>query len=271
MNIFRKSKQYLRKMQSEGLPKILRRRYLWYRDMIRINNRTVGRLVELTGNQIRIGELKFSVNSPGIHTAHKSTLFFGLHEIDERALVARWLPQDLPVVDFGGGLGVVSCMANRRLKQPDRHIVVEANPCLLDLLTTNRDLNRCHFQVVNKVLAYGAEKAEFSLDASFVGSRVGGSSGSTVSVATTSLESILNEAGFEQCSVICDIEAAEIELVAHEIDVLRARVPFLLIELHPSIVGQNAVDRMIDALQTAGYKLQEKSGQNVAVVRGEVG
>jgi len=52
-------------------------------------SRTVGRLVELSGNRIRIGDMKFSVNSPGIDTAHKSTLFFGLHELDERALVER--------------------------------------------------------------------------------------------------------------------------------------------------------------------------------------
>jgi len=91
--------------------------------MIRINNRTVGRLVELSGNRIRIGGLKFSVDSPGIDTAHKSTLFFGLHEIDERALVERWLPKSLPVVEFGGGLGVVSCMANRLLERPVRSVV----------------------------------------------------------------------------------------------------------------------------------------------------
>jgi FkbM family methyltransferase len=267
MQIIRTTNRYIGKLRTEGLGAILRRRYLWYLSMIRINNRTVGRLVELSGNRIRIGALKFSVNSPGIDTAHKSTLFFGLYEIDERALVERWLPKDLPVVEFGGGLGVVACMANRIMDWPDRHVVVEANPYLLDLIATNRNLNRCSFQILNRVLAYGAETAEFSLDSSFVGSRVGGSSGSTVSVPTTSLEGILNEAGYEQCSVVCDIEGAEIQLVEHEIDVIRRKVPFLLIELHPMTVGQDAVDRMIESLQDAGYRVQEKSGQNVVLVR----
>lgn len=267
MQIIRTTNRYIGKLRAEGLGAILRRRYLWYRDMIRINNRTVGRLVELSGNRIRIGGLKFSVNSPGIDTAHKSTLFFGLHEIDERALVERWLPKNLPVVEFGGGLGVVSCMVNRLLERPERHVVVEANPFLLDLLTINRNLNRCSFQILNRVLTYGAEMAEFSLDSSFVSSRVGGSSGSMVSVPTTSLEGILNEAGFEQCSVVCDIEGAEIQLVEHEIDVIRRRAPFLLVELHPKTVGQDAVDRMIASLRDAGYRIQDKSGQNVALVR----
>jgi len=267
MQIIRTANRYIGKLREEGLGAIFRRRYLWYRDMIRINNHTVGRLVELSGNRIRIGDLKFSVNSPGIDTAHKSTLFFGLHELDERALVERWLPKGLPVVEFGGGLGVVSCMANRLLERPDLHVVVEANPHLLDLLTTNRNLNRCSFQILNRVLAYGAESVEFSLEPSFVGSRVGGSSGSMVSVATTSFEGVLNEAGFEQCSVVCDIEGAEVQLVEHEIDMIRRRAPFLLFELHPMTVGQDAVDRMLNSLRDAGYRIQDQSGQNIALVR----
>jgi FkbM family methyltransferase len=207
------------------------------------------------------------VDSPGIETAHKSTLFFGLHELDERALVERWLPKNLPVVEFGGGLGVVSCLPNRLLERPDRHGVVEANPYLLDLLRTNRNLNRCRFRLINRVLAYGADNAEFGLDSSFVGSRVGESNGSMVSVPTPSLDGILNETGFEQCSVICDIEGAEIQLVEHEIEVIRRKAPFLLIEIHPNIVGQNAVDRMLESLRDAGYRLEEKRGQNIALVR----
>src|SRR5262249_40687043 len=159
--------------------------------------------------------------------------FFGLHEIDERALLERWLPKNLPVVEFGGGLGVVSCITNRMLEQPDAHIVVEANPYLLDVLTTNKNLNHCRFQILNNVLSYGAETANFTVDPSFVGSRVGGSIETTITVPTTSLERVLNEARFEQCCVVCDIEGAEIELVEHELDVIRRKVPFLLIELHP--------------------------------------
>ena len=53
------------------------------------------------------------------------------------------------IVEFGGGIGVISCLANRRIGQRDRHIVVEANPHLIPLLEKNRSLNRCAFTVVN--------------------------------------------------------------------------------------------------------------------------
>jgi FkbM family methyltransferase len=267
MQLIRTTNRYIGKLRKEGLTAILRRRYQWYRDMIRVNNRTVGRLVELLGNRIRIGGMWFSVDSPRILTAHKSTLLFGLHEIHERALVKRWLPRELPAVEFGGGLGVVSCITNRLLKQPDRHVVVEANPYLLDLLTTNKNLNRCSFQILNRVLAYWVDLAEISIAPMFVESRVGVPSQTMASVPTTSLESILNEMGFEECSVVCDIEGAEVQLVQHEIDVIRRRVPFLLMELHPAIVGQDALDGLINSFRDAGYRIQDQSGQNVVLVR----
>jgi FkbM family methyltransferase len=259
--------RYIGKLRTEGLGAILRRRYRWYRARISVNNRAIGRLVELSGNRIRIAGLRFSVDAPSISTAHKSTLFFGLHEIDERALLQRWLPKNLPLVEFGGGLGVVSCIANRLLERRDRHIVVEANPYLLDLLTTNKKLNRAGFQILNRALSYGAETATFSIDSSFVGSRVAGPNAAMVSVATTSLEDILNQSGFEQCSVVCDIEGAEIQLVEHELEVIKRRVPFLLIELHPYAVGQERVDRMVESLRDAGYRTRDECGQNIVLVR----
>jgi hypothetical protein len=50
-----KFNRYMSKLRDEGLSAIVMRRYRWYRDTIRINNLTVGQLVELLGNRIRTG------------------------------------------------------------------------------------------------------------------------------------------------------------------------------------------------------------------------
>src|SRR6478672_7510688 len=73
------------------------------------------------------------------------TISKGRHEQPERDLVRRWLPSDAPVVEFGGGMGVVSCL-------------------------TNRNLNDCRFNVVNKALGYGQETITLDVDPDFVGS-----------------------------------------------------------------------------------------------------
>ena len=106
---------YFERLHRDGLATILKRKLDYRWGQFRVDNYTVGRLVELTGNKVWIEGLKFSVNCPDITTRHKSTIFFGLHEIEERALLNRWLPADLPIVEIGGGLGVVSCLANRKL------------------------------------------------------------------------------------------------------------------------------------------------------------
>jgi predicted O-methyltransferase YrrM len=42
------------------------------------------------------------------------------------------------VLELGGCLGVVSCSINTLLRDPSRHVVVEANPKLLAYLYENR-------------------------------------------------------------------------------------------------------------------------------------
>jgi FkbM family methyltransferase len=265
--MFRSAAYYMRRIHQDGLPAILRRRLWWYWSRIRINNRTVGRIVELMGNRIRVEGMVFSVDSPMIETSHKSTLFFGLHEIEERALLDRWIPATLPVVELGGGLGVVACLTNRKLVRREEHIVVEANPGLAVVLERNRDLNGCRFQVVNKALANEAEAVEFSINSSFVSSRIGASSAETVSVPATSLKVIADASRFDQFSLVCDIEGAEGALVEREIATLRQRVRFFLVEIHPRYLGTEGVSRMVHALEGAGFTLRDRSGDNWVFTR----
>ena len=260
-------KRYLDKLRREGIATILARRYHWYRSWLMINNHTVGRLVELTGNRIRIEGLRFSVDCPQVATAHKSTLWFGRHEVEERELLRRFLPAQLPVVELGGGLGVVSCLANRQLASPDRHVVVEAIPPLAALVERNRDLNDCRFRVVNAALAYGSPTVNFTIHNNFVGSRLDGESGTNVCVPSTTLGQIVAEAGFDGFSLICDIEGAEADLVAHELNLIARQAMFVLVEIHPSILGEKGASQVVDSLTHAGFRLAERAGSNWAFVR----
>jgi FkbM family methyltransferase len=260
---------YVTKLRKDGFSAILRRKLVSFWNKLRFNNRRVGGLIELLGNRVPIDGLMFSVDSPLIATGAKSTMFFGLHELDERTLLKRWLPADLPVVEFGAGIGVVSCLTNRRLASPERHVVVELNPRVIPLLERNRKLNRCRFQILNKGLAYGVDTIEMVVPGNFTAGRhqsfVAGSTTSeavtTVSAPSTTLKAIIDASGFDQLAVICDIEGAEIWLVENELDVLRQHVRFLLMELHPNALGEEAASRIIEMLQSAGFRLRDRSGR----------
>jgi FkbM family methyltransferase len=236
----------------------------------RINHywhRALGRAFELLGDRLRIDGMVFSLDAPVINRAHKWSLFTQQHEEHERGLVKRWLPEHLPIIEFGGAIGVVSCSANRKLNNPEQHIVVEANPEIIPLLERNRDLNGCRFQIKNKALAYDAESVRFVLHWNPFGGRLGDHGEKSVSVPSVSLKAILDENGFDQVSVICDIEGAEAMLVDRELDTLRNHVKFFLVEIHPNAIGAEGLSRMLQSLLEAGFILKDQSGRNWAFTR----
>jgi len=56
------------------------------------------------------------------------------------------------VLELGGCLGVLSCTINKRLGDPTKHVVLEANPALIPYLRGNREINRAAFIVTNSVV-----------------------------------------------------------------------------------------------------------------------
>lgn len=216
-----------------------------------LSHRLVGRLVELGGNRVTIENLPLSVDNPLITTRQKGLLDVGLHESGEIALACRYVRTELPVVELGGGIGVVSCVINRRLTRPEDHVVVEANPDLIPTLEVNRRLNGCGFCIRNVALAYGSEEATLGID-SFVTSRIGGV-GRRAQVSTVTLASLVQEAAFERINLIVDVEGAEVDLVEREGSLLASRVAILIVETHPRFVGPERTAGVLAALRALGF------------------
>jgi len=188
--------------------------------------------------------------------------------MDERALIGRWLPSDVPVLEFGGGLGVVSCLVNSKLDDPEKHIVVEPNPSMVAILERNRRINACKFQVVSKAISYGFDHVDLNIDEQFVSSSVKGlSNGKTIKVETTSVTDLLMQAGFESAGIVCDIEGSEAEIIERELPTLGDRIRFFMTEMHPRILGQNAVGGLMVALENLGFVLKEQLGDSVFYIR----
>ena len=215
--------------------------------------------------------LRYSVDGPLISTPRKSTLYFGLHEMDERALVKSWIDGRFAVVEFGGGLGVVSCLTNRRLPPGTKHVVVEANPMMIPLLERNRDLNGCTFTVINRALAYDQDWVALSIDPEFVGSSAVVQFGAEViQVPTIQLGQILQDHGFGATVVVCDIEGLERELIRREV-LQEKKIVGLVAEMHPAILGEDEVDRLLAAAQAAGFALRGRVGDSVYLERAQSG
>jgi FkbM family methyltransferase len=256
-------------VRRKGLLKAASRRIASYHLRFKVNNPLIGRAVELLGNRVRIDGMTFSVDCAQITRPHKSTLAFGLHEIDERKLIKRWLPDNLPVLELGGGLGVVSCLINRRLLNPVQHIVVEADPAMIPVLEQNRNINGCKFKIFNKAIAYDCEKVDINVDTEFVGTTIVNRTSQikTTRVAATTVSDLIALAGFRDIGIVCDIEGMEAGIIERELPALKGRVQYFLVEMHPMILGTNVVDRLVADLYGLGFCLKEKVGNNAFFAR----
>lgn len=250
--------QYRSKLQERGILGIIGGRLAWYKLRFQMDNWYIGRLIELFGNRIRLNGVILDVNNPLVLTMYKSSMYFGIYEIAERELAARFINRSLPTVEIGGSIGGVSCTVSRLLDDPSAFVVLECNPLLLTTLQRNRDLNHCTFKIEPVALAYGSESISFTIDAHFMMGRLKAGEGQMVSVPTTTLRSVLDKNGFGIINLISDCEGAEFDLVMHEGDLLRSQVKWFIVETHEPQIGRASVEAMLAELSRLGFVIRSR-------------
>lgn len=234
------------------IPYRLRRVRSWWKQHF------IGYCIELFGNAWTLDGLRFSLDDPSIATKLKSRFFWGTYEDKERRLVRKHLPCDLPVIEGGGSIGVVSCVMNRILKKPSEHLVIEANPRLILILTKNRNQNQCKFEIVNAAIDESGPEVTFYLHEKFVGGSAQRKTETPVTVPTVTVKKILEKKGWQKVSLVIDIEGAEIDLIRKEADVLRKHVAVIIAEMHPIISGDTAIAQALKELESLGFMFQER-------------
>ena len=227
----------------------------------------MSKYVEIRGNTFRLDGCQFTVDSPVILTEMKSQFVDGRYERQEREMVKRFLDPALPVVEFGGAIGVVACLTNKRLTNPRAHVVVEANPELVPLLQRNRDRNGCSFTIIHGAVAYGSDEVTFYRNIHFYAGNLFNawheSPEKAIRVPTIGLRNILDRFGFDRCMLICDIEGGEFDLIEHEADILRERVVRLIVEVHEK-VAPDLAKNFFPTLKRSGFTaVQEEEGTYV--------
>jgi FkbM family methyltransferase len=201
------------------------------------------------GGLIRLGPCLFRSD-----VQSRELLLEGIYEEKERFAIKRYVRPDIPVVEFGASIGVVSCLLNRRLRNPERHVVVEANPQNLPLLTENRERNRCKFEVLHGAAGAEGKTARIYFGNGALTASSIATTENSVEVAGITLEDLMRERSFDSCALVCDIEGAEIQLVRSEIATFRSRVEVFIVELHPYINGSEEVEDTQRFLKANGFE-----------------
>jgi FkbM family methyltransferase len=152
-------------------------------------------------------------------------------------------------------------VTNKALADPKRHVVLEANPELIPRLTENRDLNRCGFQILNRAVGYGGAEVSFFLSFDTRGGGIHNATGTEVRVPAITLEQVARDFGFSRCTLICDIEGAEVDVVEKETPILAQLVDTFILEIHPAIMGPAPINSMLETLKLVGFEVIHSQGQ----------
>ncbi len=109
------------------------------------------------------------------------------------------------------------------------------------------------------MVAYGSERSAFYANTEnfVVGTAIRNESSSAIEISdieTINLGSILDQYEFDRCTLICDIEGGESDLLRYESDVLKDRVATIILEVHEWALGKVRVNEMFAELADLGFR-----------------
>ncbi|MCX6716072.1 MAG: FkbM family methyltransferase [Candidatus Taylorbacteria bacterium] len=205
------------------------------------------------GDYSKVEGLTFFVGNSLVSNALKSKFLLNRYEPQER-LALQFVNPELPTIEVGGCMGIISCILNKKLKNPV-HIVVEANPNVVPILERNRALNKCNFTIINKALGYHPY-VELKLQDEFLKSSAVldyDVKYRSIQVPTITLKEL--SAPFHKINLVCDMEGMEYEILKNELEIMKNKVAIFIAEFHAS--GRND-PRLIEALiilKNSGFEL----------------
>ncbi len=231
-------------------------------------NETTGRIIAgFFGNHIpnlRYGCKRFYVPDEYCNATVKAMLFWGFYESAEMRLIPKYIDANLPVVELGASLGIVSCRAIAQLNEHTPYTCIEANPFLVPVIHKNikaQHPNKQKLFVENKAIAYnGKEAVNMQITGNNTQGRINyeeNNSAEAVFVKTTTLLPYSSH----PYTLICDIEGMEIEILKNDAVALK-NCKHLFIELHKAWYLQDKfeVDQLKEFILTLGFILIERDG-----------
>jgi FkbM family methyltransferase len=191
---------------------------------------------------------------PVAGTRYARALYRDSHERDEREIVARQLQPDDVVLELGAGMGLVTVACCQRVGSERVH-AYEANPALEEVLRRNFSLNHVAPRLTMRMVTLQPGPQPLCVADRFVQSRRAASSdgGERVRmVEASSLAEVL--ADVRPTFVIADIEGGEIDFADPQVDLSGVRR--MCLEMHPALIGDDGVSRVVASLLERGFSLK---------------
>lgn len=184
----------------------------------------------------------------------------GSYEGPERKLAKAVLRRGMSVVEIGAGIGLVGLLA-ARLVEDGQVVSYEANPDLERVIRRNYDLNARHPTLDMRAVTKDGFAVRFFRNSNVVSSSLldrKTPDAQQISVESVRLQDVIAEN--KPDVLIMDVEGAEVSLLG-ESDL--GGVQHIIAELHPHIVGEDAINQLIATLETKGFVVAEQIKKTV--------
>jgi FkbM family methyltransferase len=189
------------------------------------------------------------------------------YEDHEKAMCRDYLKPTDAVLELGGAIGFIGLYCQKMLGIR-KYITVEANPKTVELLKKNYQLNGLVPTVWNMAVAKSHGTVRLDVGGDFWENTISGNpakgQNNTIEVPAAPLTDLLAKAGPEVNTLIIDIEGAE-----QFIDFMNLpeQIEKIIIELHPQVIGQEAVYNIVFQLISRGFKVAREEGDTFAFLK----
>lgn len=207
--------------------------------------------------------VKISTDEREVPHHVRSLLFKEAYEIHERSLVKSIVRPGDRVLEIGAGLGVVASLA-ARLCGGDNLVSYEANPRLEPLIRKNFALNGLEPRLVMRAVNLDGRPVRFNREDNIVSSSVGrrGTPSEVIEVPADAFDDIVRS--HRPSIVIMDVEGIETDLLTLG-DL--GGVVHIIVEIHPQVTGQEAIDAMLARLEAIGFRIAERAHKTLHLSR----
>ena len=197
---------------------------------------------------------------PGDHGISRELSVYQIHEPLTTELVKRFLKPGMNVVDIGGNLGYYALLEAQMVGDAGRVIAIEPVASNFAQLSSNVAANGYRNVILENVAIgtiNGSAPIYLSKKSNWHSLHPVPWATREVSVRVSTLDSLLARHELPSLDLVrMDLEGYEIKVIRGMKSTIKKYRPRLLIELHPQVVGPQAMVTFLKQLKALGYELE---------------
>jgi FkbM family methyltransferase len=198
---------------------------------------------------VTIDGITVSTEPNGISKRVREGLFKETYEEPERTLIREALSPNDRVLEIGGGIGFVSLLC-AKICGPQNVLTYEPNPAMAPTIQRNYSLNNLTPTLRSKAITAAGREVTFFLDNNIVSSSLHARGGARAqTLPADPLDEVIAE--WKPTAIVMDIEGAETTVLPGS---ALNGVNKIILELHPHIVGAEAITALKSHLQKIGFR-----------------